>query len=75
MRLSIDFHSRPSVLNDLDVCRVNVLVSIDEMICKNGSEQLRRIDGMLLGDDVRGLLHGVSRDYDTVVRFGVPELS
>lgn len=30
---------------------------------------------MLLGDDVRGLLHGVSRDYDTVVRFGVPELS
>ena len=47
--LAVDGHAAPAVDNDLDVCDVNVAVSVDEVLAEDGSEQLRRVDGVLFG--------------------------
>lgn len=71
VRLAIDLHASPSVLNDLDVCGVNVGVAVDEVVANDRSELLRRIDGVLLGEDVGGLLLGVCCNDDRVVCLSV----
>jgi hypothetical protein len=65
--LSVDGHATPAVDGDLDMCDVNVAVSVDEVLAKNGSEELRRVDGMLFGKYVDGLLLGIGCDDGRVV--------
>jgi hypothetical protein len=71
VRLAIDLHAGPSVLDDLDVCGVDVGVGLDKVVANDGSELLRRIDGVLLGEDVGGLLLGVCCNDNRVVSLGV----
>ena len=67
--LSINGHARPPVLDDLDVCGVDVRVGLDEVGSDNGCEELGRCDRVLLGEDVAGLLLGVGGyDYGVVCR-------
>jgi hypothetical protein len=59
------------MLNDLDVAGMDMRVGLDEVIADDGSELLRRIDGVLLCEDVGGLLLGVGSNDDRVVCLGV----
>ncbi len=54
---------------------MDVFVRLHEMGSNNCSEKLRRRDGMLLGHDVDGILHGVCRYDNAVVCFCVSILS
>jgi hypothetical protein len=64
VRLSINVHAGPSVLDDLDVCRVDMRVGRDEVITDDGGELLGGINRVLLSKDVRGLLLGVGSNDD-----------
>ena len=75
MRLSIDGHASPTVLDDAHVNDMDVFVLVDEMVAKGRGKQLRRKNGILLGEDVGGLLLGVCRDDDRVVCFSVGGLN
>lgn len=70
--LSVDVQARPSVLDNLDVCGVNMRIGVNEVVSDDGGESLRRADGILLGENVAGLLLGVCRNNDRVVCLGVP---
>jgi hypothetical protein len=59
------------VLNDLDVCGVDVRVGVDEVVANYGSKLLRRVDRVLFGEDVSCLLLGVCSNNDGVVCLGV----
>jgi hypothetical protein len=52
------------VLDDLDVCRVDMRVGRDEVITDDGGELLGGINRVLLSKDVRGLLLGVGSNDD-----------
>jgi hypothetical protein len=52
------------VLDDLDVCGVDVGICRDEVVTDDGSELLGRINGVLLGEYVGRLLLGVGRNDD-----------
>lgn len=71
MRLSVDCHPSPTMCNDLDVSGVDVFVCCDEVSGHDGSEEFRRRDGMLLRQDVNGVLHGVCCNDDTVIGLGI----
>ena len=60
------------MLYDIDLSLVNMGIFGDKVVGKNGSEKLWRVDWMLLGEDVRGLFHGVRGYNDAVVGFGIP---
>lgn len=74
MGLSVHSHPGPSVLDNSDVCGVNVLVSFDEVGSQYRSELLGRSNGMLLCHDIGSVLHGVCRNNNAVVCFGVTKL-
>jgi hypothetical protein len=59
------------VLDDLDVCGVDVRVGLDEVLAEGRGELLGRVDGVLLREDVNGLLLGVCGNDGAVVCFGV----
>lgn len=69
--LAVDGHARPAVLDDLDVCGVDVRVGLDEVVAEERGKLLGRVDGVLLGLDVDGLLLGVCGNDGTVVGLGV----
>ena len=69
--LAVDGHATPAVDNDFDMCDVNVAVSVDEVLAEDRSEELRRVDGILLGKYVDGLLLGIGCDDGRVVCLGV----
>lgn len=71
MSTAINSHATPAVDNDLDMCDMNVAVGVDEVLAKDGSEELRRVDGVLLGEDVDGLLLSIGCDDRRVVCLGV----
>jgi len=71
VRLAVDVHASPSVLDDLDMCGVDVWVCGDEVLANDGGKLLRRIDGVLLREDVGGLLLGIGCDYYRIVCLGV----
>lgn len=54
-----------------DIGSVYVIVLGHEMVGEDGGKQLRRIDRVLLGQDIDSLLLGIGCDYDRVVGFGV----
>ena len=56
---------------DLDLGRVDMFVGFGKVVSHDGSEQLRRRNGMLLGHYIDGLLHGVCGDNDAVIGLGV----
>lgn len=68
---AIDSHATPAVNNDLDMGDMNVAVGVDEVLAKDGSEELRRVDGVLLGEDVDGLLLSIGCDDRRIVCLGV----
>lgn len=70
MRLAVDLHASPSVLNDLDVCGVDVRVGLDEVVANDRSELLRRIDRVRLGEDIGGLLLSVCCNDNRVICLG-----
>lgn len=59
------------MLDDLDVCGMDVGVGFHEVVANDGGELLRRIDRVLLGKDVGSLLLGVCCDDYRVVCLGV----
>ena len=65
--LAVDSHATPAVDNDLDMCDVNVAVSVDEVLAENRSEELGRVNGVLFGKDVDSLLLGIGCDDGRVV--------
>lgn len=75
VRLSINVHTYPSVSDDLDIGNVDMAVLLNEVVAQDGSVQLRRVDGMLLGNDESGVLDGVGCDYDAVISFGVGSIN
>ena len=71
MGLTTYGQSSPAVGDNLGPGRMDVLVLLDEMRSNDSSEQLRRGDRMLLGQDVDGVFHGICRYDDAVVCFGI----
>jgi len=71
MRLAVDGHAGPFVLDDLDVAGVDMRVGLDEVVADDGSKELGRCDRVLLCEDVAGLLLGVCGDDYRVVGLGV----
>lgn len=65
--LAVDSHATPAVDGNLDMCDVNVAVSVDKVLAKDGSEELRRVDGVLFGKHVHGLLLCIGCDDGGVV--------
>ena len=59
------------MLDDLDVCGVNVRVGGDEVVSDNGGEELWWSDGVLFCEDVASLLLCVGGDDDGVICLGV----
>lgn len=71
VRLALDVEARPAVLGYLDVRGVDVRVRGDEVVSDGCGELLGRADGVLLCEDVDGLLLRVGGYDDGVVGFGV----
>jgi len=67
VRLAVNSHARPAVLNDLDVCGVDVGVGFNEVRTDYSGEGLGWADGVLLCEDVACLLLGVGCDHYGVV--------
>lgn len=67
MGFAIDSHATPAVDGNLDMCDVNVAVSVDEVLAKNGSKELRRVNRVLLCKYVDGLLLGIGCDDGGIV--------
>ena len=57
------------MLDDLDMCCVDVLVRICEMNGENGSKELWWIHRVLLCHNICRLFHGIRGYNDTVVGF------
>lgn len=62
------------MLNDLDVCGVNVRVGVDKVVANNGGKLLGRVDGVLLCENVGSLLLGVCCDNDRIIGSGIAVL-
>lgn len=71
MRLAVDGHARPAVGDDADVRDGDVGVAGEEVLAEDGAKELWRIDGVLLGGDVDGVLDRVGRNDAAVVGLGV----
>lgn len=69
--LAVDSHATPAVYDNLDVCDMDVAVSVDEVLAENRSEELRRVDRVLFGKHVDGLLLGIGCNDGGVVCLGV----
>lgn len=69
--LAVDDHTGPPVDDELDVGGVDVRVGIQEVLAQRCGEEFWRVDRVLLGLDVDGVLHGVRGDHHTVVGFCV----
>lgn len=67
MGFAVDSHTTPAVDSNLDMCDMDVAVSVDEVLAKNGSKELRRVDRVLLCKYVDGLLLGIGCDDGGVV--------
>lgn len=63
VRLAVDVHTGPSVLDDLDMRGMDVRVCRDEVLTNDGGKLLRGVDGVLLREDVGSLLLGVGSNY------------
>ena len=55
------------MLDDLDVCGVDVRVRFDEVVAENGGELFGWVNGVLFCEDVDGLLLGVCGDDGAIV--------
>jgi hypothetical protein len=62
------------VLDDLDVSGVDVGIGLDKVGANDGSKVLRRVDGVLLREDVAGLLLSVCGNDNRVVCFGISSM-
>lgn len=71
VRLAINVHARPAVLDDLDVRGMDVRVLVHKVVCEDGGELLGWVDGVLFGEDVGGLLLGVGGYDDRIISFGI----
>lgn len=74
VRFSLDLHARPAVRDDLDIGDVDVAVFLNKVGAEDGGEQLRWIDGVLLGGDKDCVLDGVGGDDDAVVALCVGDV-
>ena len=72
--LAVDDHARPAVDGDVDVGGRDVGVFVEEVLAQDAGVQLGRVDGVLLGLDVDGVLDGVGSDNHAVVGLGVGSL-
>lgn len=59
VRLSVDIHACPTMQHNIDMCCMDVGILVDEMGANGGREELRRIDGVLLGENKDAILDGV----------------
>jgi hypothetical protein len=75
MRLAINLKTRPANSLDANVGNMNVLVLLNEMAAEDGSIQLRRVDGVLLGGNIDGVLDRVGGNDNTVIGLGVGGLN
>jgi hypothetical protein len=57
--------------DNVNVRAVNVSILGDEVVASNGSKDLGRADGVLLGEDVESVLNRVGGDDDAVISFGI----
>lgn len=64
--LAIKSDAVPAMRGHVNVGNVNVWVGLDKVVAEDRGELLRRIDGVLLGEDENGVLHGI-RGYNNVV--------
>ena len=71
VRLAINLKTRPANSLDTDVGNVNVLVLLNEVAAEDRGVQLRRVDGVLLGGNVDGVLDRVGGNDNTVIGLGV----
>lgn len=67
MGLAVDLHADPARRHDAHVGDVDVAVLLDKVRADGGGEELRRGDGVLLGEDEDCVLHRVGGDDDRVV--------
>lgn len=74
MRLPPNLHARPAVCDDLDIGGVDVAVFLNEVGAEDGGEQLRWVDGVLLGGNEDCVLDGVGGDNDAVVALCVGDV-
>jgi hypothetical protein len=72
MWLSVNCHTGPSLLDDLDVGGVDMRVGLDEVVANDRGKEFDRCDWVLFCEDVACLLLCVCRDNNGVVGFGVP---
>jgi hypothetical protein len=75
VRLAVNLHAGPSVLDDLDVSGVDMGVLGDEVVADDGSELLWGVDRVLLCEDVGCLLLGVGGYDDRVVCLCVADVN
>ena len=68
MRFAVNSHARPAVLDDLDVCGMNVRIRFDEVRPEYSSEGLWWANGMLLCEYIACLFLCVGCNYDGIVR-------
>lgn len=52
------------MLDDLDMCGVDMRVGVNEVVANDRSKLLGGVDGVLLGEDVGGLLLSICCNYD-----------
>ena len=65
--LSINGHASPPVRDNLDMCSMDMLVVLNEMLAERAGVQFRRGHEILLRLDVDGVLDAVSCDNHAVV--------
>lgn len=64
--LAVDRQTGPAVSDNVDVGRMDMSIFLDEVSTQDRSKQLWRSDGVLLGQDVDGVLDRI-RGYDNAV--------
>lgn len=69
--LAVNVHARPAVGDDVGVRGMDVLVFLDEVGAQDGAEELGGSDGVLLGEDVDGILNRVGSNNYAIVGLGV----
>ncbi|CRK29992.1 hypothetical protein BN1708_005120 [Verticillium longisporum] len=75
VRLAVDVEARPAVDGDANVGDRDVGVRVEEVGAEDGGVELGRVDGVLLGLDVNGVLDRVGGHDDRVVGDGVRRLN
>lgn len=74
MWLTIYCHPRPSVADNPDLSRMDMLVGLDEMGSHYGAEKFRRCDRVFLCHDVDCVFHGICRDHYAVIGLSITTL-